>query len=502
MSRTDCPQIMVEAEWKKVAAPCILLLLLGLTTGPVAGGALDALPCPTADPTGVKHCETWAARYDAPTFGPDDVRDITVSPLDGTIFVTGLTDVTGSVRVQTVAHDPSTGSVLWASMIGDPGESTNGIALDIAPDGGLLFVAADARIGTDYDQLVLALDPTNGSITWMARYDGPKQMADRVGGLTVSPDGATVFVTGHSWMDPRWDVTTHAFDVATGDLIWTTDHDGPDGLDDQANDIATSPDGARVYVTGYTDTGDPARNDYLTLAYDAATGAILWQATYHGPRGGDRAETIAVAPDGARVFVTGSIAGEGLETATVAYDAATGAELWVTHYVGPALGWHRPAAIGVTSDSERVIVTGNSDGQESTSDRYQDYVTITYDASSGEELWAARYDGPIGGRDRAEDLVVSPDGTRVFVTGTSDSGGAPQGWVTPWWDVATLAYDLETGSLLWEARYDGLLGGGDSGRAIALAPGGSMLYVTGQTQGLDGTDFQTLAYATERPALP
>ena len=90
------------------------------------------------------------------------------------------------------------------------------------------------------------------------------------------------------------------------------------------------------------------------MAYSAATGARLWVKRYNGPASkADRAASVAVSPGGTRVFVTGSsetstpsVEHPGFydDYATVAYDAATGAQLWVKRYNGPARLWMPPPA--------------------------------------------------------------------------------------------------------------------------------------------------------------
>jgi hypothetical protein len=91
-----------------------------------------------------------------------------------------------------------------------------------------------------------------------------------------------------------------------------------------------TPDGGKVVVTGQS-TDDEARGgDYVTIAYDAATGGQTWTGHYDGAAGAsDNAHALAVdAAGGAgiRIFVTGSSATGGnppdaleIDFATVAY---------------------------------------------------------------------------------------------------------------------------------------------------------------------------------------
>ena len=200
-----------------------------------------------------------------------------------------------------------------------------------------------------------------------------------------------------------------------------------------------SPDGTEVFVTG-TFTVVPKEGnstschvtsgnyDWATVAYDAVTGTQLWVMPYDGPAHGDD-EPHGIAANGTAVFVTGRIATTVCwDYVTLAYDAATGALLWQMSYNGPANQDDAAYAVGVSPDGTKVYVTGGSVGATP----YNDYATVAYDATTGVQLWVSRYDGPAQNEDTPTSLAVSRDGTKVVVTGASRGIGTN-------WDYATVA---------------------------------------------------------------
>ena len=211
--------------------------------------------------------------------------------------------------------------------------------------------------------------------------------------------------------------------AAPGARLWVARYSGPGNGDDQAFSVAVSPGGTRVFVTG-TSQGATSHYDSATVAYSAVTGARLWARRYNGPgNGDDHAYSVAVSPDGARVFVTGTSEGVGHSAfgyATVAYNAVTGAQLWARRYLGPGNGFSTAWSVAVSPGGTRVFVTGSSQGAGSG----QDYATVAYNAATGAQLWAQRYNGPANGSDYALSVAVSPGGTRVFVTGSSQGAGS------------------------------------------------------------------------------
>src|SRR5215467_9589771 len=218
-------------------------------------------------------------------------------------------------------------------------------------------------------------------------------------------------------------------------------------------------------------------------------GSQLWVARYHGPSNTGDASSVAVSPGGRRVFVTGVSQGStsGLDYATAAYNAATGARLWVTRYNGPGDGEDGAKSVAVSPGGGMVFVTGYSQGTAVASSL--DYATVAYNAATGARLRVTRYDGPGNGRDFAHALAVSPGGGTVYVTGQSKA--AAQG------DYATVAYNAATGAQRWAALYHGPATGQDTAFSVAVSPGGGAVYVTGASKatasGLD-YEYATVAY--------
>jgi hypothetical protein len=200
-----------------------------------------------------------------------------------------------------------------------------------------------------------------------------------------------------------------------------------------------------------------------------------------------------VSPDASTVFVTGISAGpSGDDYATIAYRAATGARLWVRRYDGPGGGSDRAFAIGLSPDATRLFVTGTSEGVTA-----EAAATIAYAAATGARLWTARYDGPTHSGGGSVALAVSPGGTKVYVTGTAIAwSGRPI--------YSTSAYVASNGARAWTAGYAGLRKGADAD-GIAVGPSGARVFVTGHVvagtfedpYGSSSTDqdFATVAYA-------
>ncbi|HEY2953607.1 MAG TPA: SBBP repeat-containing protein, partial [Verrucomicrobiae bacterium] len=132
-------------------------------------------------------------------------------------------------------------------------------------------------------------------------------------------------------------------------------------------------------------------------------------------------------------------------------------QAWATTYDGDSVQPEQPdydqvRAMAVDS-AGRVHVTGQSYGSNGT----PNIVTIQY-SPEGRPLWIASYDAA-----RDSDYpwaMVLDDFGNIYITGTS------YGFTTGA-DVVTLKYD-SSGNLLWASRYNGPANSSDSGNAVRV----------------------------------
>jgi outer membrane protein assembly factor BamB len=303
--------------------------------------------------------------------------------------------------------------------------------------------------------------------------------------VAASPDGSRVFVSGTT----ADDYATVAYDAATGEQLWDKRYDGPAAAGDFALSVAVNR--TAVFVTG-TSQGGSSGFDYATVAYDAATGNQLWVSRYNGRANrNDGPGAVTVSPGGGKVFVTGTSQGRssGFDYATVAYQAATGKQLWVSRYNGRANGNDFGNSVAVSPDGHRVYLTGSSQGRSSSSD----FATIAYAAATGAPLWAKRYNGRANGNDYGSSVAVSRDGHRVFVTGGSQGATSHE-------DFATVAYGAAGGTALWTRRFNGPANLDDSGHVALVSPRGGTV-VVGGTSRAQNPDYTVIAYNTVTGAV-
>lgn len=362
----------------------------------------------------------------------------------------------------------------WLSTYNSHGDGSDWGGAVVAANG-LVFVTGDSTAGSqsapDYE--TVAYRARDGAPVWKARYDGANgyDSAD-----AITTNGTNVYVTGLSESaSAGYDYLTIAYDAATGQRLWRQRYDGPAHGSDVPKGIATH--GTRVYVTGYS-LSNTSAHDYATLAYDAATGRRLWVRRY-APGQGASALTTA----GGSVYVTGDerrLDGT-LDCVTIAYDGATGRQEWVrrttdSRDVDPQD--HAVAPDSITTDGTRLYLA------MTVGVNLTDWQTLALDLATGRPEWTRFYDDSRGYADTP--AAVTTDGTRVYVTGVK-AGSSNHDL----WDWHTIAYDAASGDEVWSESRD-VDDESDFARAITLA--NSRVYVAGNTFVAGVSTAMTVAY--------
>jgi hypothetical protein len=357
------------------------------------------------------HASTGATLWSAEYHGNTDFKPISyevlASPDGNEVLVVGAIHVRAVAAYYILAYDAQTGASLWTDTVPFFNLGLAQQPAVLSPDGSQLFVLGGfSRLGSP-SYYVAAYNTTTGVKNWSTYTTMPHVRYLMTSSIAVSPDGSDVFVSGPSG--------TVAYDASSGTQIWA-DHYKRLWYYIE-NYLAVSPDSSTVYVSSRSDRD---RNDHwVTTAYSAATGATLWTKLYGTLKGSESngPDAVAVSPDGSVLYVTGNeTLGKVRDFVTIAYQAATGSVLWTSRLAGLGLPYNEPTAIAVSPDGSEVFVTGkeeNSTGQYTYND-----VTLAYSATQGSQLWTDTYAlttaygpsyGPV--------LVVNPDGNQVYVSG-------------------------------------------------------------------------------------
>ena len=426
--------------------------------------------------------------------GIDGARHLTISPDGAHVYVAGLDDT----AVAVFARNGGTGALTFVQVLRDEvgGITTLGGAFTVAvsPDGAHVYVGAlfDAALST------FSRNAGTGVLTFVeAEHQnmGGVGTLDGIVAVGVSPDGGSVYLGtifsntvtafdrdagtgGLTFVETEGGLGAHAFGFTTdaayayvaGDFAGVAVYarDGGTGalsavdvdtglaLED-GTAAAVSPDGAHVLVAA-------AGAALLVFERDVPSGELAFLADYRdGIEGVDgllHATSIAIAPDGAHVYVS---SGDGDSVAAFSRNAGTGALAFVEveqDGVGGVNDLQGAQFVAVSPDGAHVYVAARFDNAVTVFDR---------DAGTGAlTLVEAERDG-VGGVDGlagARTVSVSPDGAHVYVAARDDDA------------VAIFARDGGSGALTFvAAERDGLLDVPGVAESIAFAPSGLHAYV-------------------------
>jgi hypothetical protein len=379
----------------------------------------------------------------------------------------------GSLPALGMAHDARTDQLAWESL--DDARLEGSLHAIVATDDAVVASGVDGPAqGDSASWYVRAMDRRTGHLLWEDRRDGgTPSLLNHVAGIAV--EGSRVFAAGRLlragaiptrdllvrayalrtgaalWeqeldrgLDEGWAVTAHqgrvfvvgrlgsrfavlAFDAGTGAELWENVDIAPQGSDA----LSVAADGGRVFAAGF------ARNasTLLVRALDARTGRILWEDELPGGDLVSAQQHSLLARGGALYLAGGIVDDQGDEHALVrAYDGWTGAPRWTTTWGSPGRNtWAQTA----WTAGDALLVGGEDDADEQFLGG--SFAVHTLDRGTGAESWQDRYQLAPGGDAQVNDLVTV--GHLAFAGGASQDATGAYAWLIR-------VYDLRTGALV------------------------------------------------------
>ncbi|MGH2753177.1 MAG: PQQ-binding-like beta-propeller repeat protein [Actinomycetota bacterium] len=409
----------------------------------------------------------WLARWGSP-----DVHSfptsIAVSRDGDLVLVSGSwrTDqVAADGHLTTIAFDADDGDIVWTANYDGPGNGTdNARDLVVSPDGRTVYIAgiSAGRDNSDLDYAVVAYDVGSGRELWVTRWDGiGKGNSDSPFAIDVNSRGDMLYLTGWSYGEGEFnnDYGTIAVDISgddAGRIVWSARYDGVGvRAPDLASALTVSPDDKTVFVTGMSDDvegGPPFEVNYgfATVAYDALSGAQLWESRKQWPESRFNApNALTVDPSGRRLVVTGQAGLGELDFGTVAYDPQNGEEVWSDRYGLEEYDFEFAKEAVMDPRGDTVYVTGvSAKSPPGTSGVVlyapnADQLTIAYDVMTGQKRWLARFNPSVTDYVSTQSMAISPDATKIYLAASIDD----QNWDNDGDDVdaGIIAYEIGAG---------------------------------------------------------
>lgn len=315
---------------------------------------------------------------------------------------------------------------------------------------GNVFIAGYINYNMSSDNIItVKFNSPNGDILWEKTYKAPNNWGSGVSGLSVDKYGNSYLVGG----------TTAKNSLIIkynpqGDTLWTRlNYFNASYLYD-----CTIDDSSNLYATGLNDAPNPVGSHSFTLKY-SSDGILRWTKSYT-----DSSSTNThIAVDGAGNCYSGGVIRHtgGANLVLFKYNI-NGNLQWISKYIMPVYRDAQPNNICVNRTGT-YVVAGGMGGFSS-----YDYLTIGFNALTGDTVWTRKYDGPNQGYDEINDMVMDKY-NNVYVTGRSDGVGTG-------YDYATIKYS-PLGQQLDLIRYN-YYNGTDIAAGITLDTNLSV-YVTG-----------------------
>lgn len=414
-----------------------------------------------------------------------------VATHDGLVTAVGFTtSALDSPRLTVRTYDGKSGRQLWQDQL-----SAVSIAQHVSAAEGVVAVGGfTLSNGQSSGYMLRAYDGKSGKLLWSDAREGNRESQSHYQAVTVS--GGRVYAAGYMgscafYGEPGCSAALRAYDAKTGKLLWEALAGLPTGF--SAFTALSVVDG-QVYAVGGT---SPLLRLYesglLVQAYDAASGALKWQAPITTSDGRSAYEVASSVAVGKGVVAVGGRTGSlGVtDWAVRAFDATNGAPKWSDKVPGPQK--KVDSVNGIAFTGTHMVAVGVSSGGA----KAQRYLVRAYEPDTGKVAWSdsiASAEKKIAKAGELDDygnqlesaLTVVAKGSRAYVTGRvgDNCDGVSPGNC----DMIVRAYDERTGNHAWTDRFD-RAGHDDVGQAAALS--GDRLVVSGRSTSTSKYGFQS-----------
>ena len=284
------------------------------------------------------------------------------------------------------------------------------------------------------------------------------------------------YVNGVNGRDLYLAKYSHDLVTSTAVQSWVRRINGTANSDDEATAVAVDANGD-VVVAGFVTTIAGGRDVFVGKF--SSSGLPLWEYYYNGTANGtDMGLTLALEGT-SFVIVGGRVegAGTGNDFFAAKLDSSNGVAVWETEHNRGSTVSDIPARVAVGSDGG-VVLTGIS-GAGNSADAW----TIKLNGADGSLQW-----------NRVYNFANRPDGMRgvaldgannVIVSGYSQGAN---------FDMYTAKYEADTGTTLWDKRYNGSFDSSDAAWDVIVDRQGNVL-ATGTAYRAAGVkDGMTIKY--------
>jgi len=379
----------------------------------------------------------WETVVD-PSGGIDLIRAITLTRRAAVVIGNASNTAEGIDDFVVQSLGRAHGETRWTDSVPEAPSILTGV--QIASAQGRLFAAGySSGSPTGTDIVVRGYDAATGRLLWnnvwnTGRDDTPQAIVANAAVVVVVGYGADV-TPSHAL-----NFIVRAYDASSGTVLWEDHIDRPD-LESEAWTVTITKN--RIYVAGNTVLAE--RRDLLVRAYNALSGALIWEMTR-----ASTTPTSVKAVDG-RVFVAGL---SSTHSYIGAFDAKHGNVLWEDEGTESSGNFRELAVQG-----QRVVAVGFA----------QSTVLLrAYDVDSGILQWDARQAAP--DHVRGLGMTVALNDRAVYIGGqTAGIGNNPFAS-----NLFVRGFDAETGTFLWEDLSNNTKG---NANAVDMVLGKNRLFV-------------------------